>query len=59
MLDLPTLETRRLWLRPLAPHDTEAIQAAASAKTVADTMISLPHPYPPGEAGRYVARQRS
>lgn len=56
---LPTLETERLTLRPLAPSDAPSIQQAASAREIADTMISIPHPYPDGEAERYIARQRA
>ena len=59
MIVQPTLQTRRLRLRPLERSDTAAIQQAASAREIADTMISLPHPYPPGEAERYLARQQS
>ncbi len=57
MLAQPNLQTRRLWLRPLERSDTTAIQNAAVARDIADTMISLPHPYPTGEAERYVTRQ--
>lgn len=53
-----TLETPRLWLRPLHWSDAPAVQAAASARAIADTMISVPHPYPSGEAERYIARQQ-
>jgi RimJ/RimL family protein N-acetyltransferase len=35
------------------------IQDAASARQIADTMISLPHPYPAGEAERFVTRQQA
>ncbi len=59
MIDQATLETGRLWLRPLQPSDAAAIQQAASARAVADTMISLPHPYPAGEADRYLARRQA
>jgi len=57
MIEQPTLVTDRLRLRPLEPSDAAAIQRAASAREIADTMISVPHPYPPGEAERYIARQ--
>jgi len=56
VINQSTLETPRLQLRPLELSDTSAIQKAASAREIADTMISLPHPYPAGEADRYVAR---
>lgn len=44
-------------LRPLSHADAASIQTAASVHAVADTMISIPHPYPNGEAERYVSRQ--
>ena len=53
------LETPRLRLRPLEQSDASAIQKAAGAREIADTMISLPHPYPAGEAERYAIRQQS
>ncbi len=59
MLEQPTIETQRLRLRPLEPSDTSAIQKAASAREISDTMISIPHPYPAGEAERYIARQQA
>jgi len=58
-LDVFVLETPRLWLRPLELSDASAIQKAAGAREIADTMISLPHPYPAGEAERYIIRQQS
>ena len=58
MIEQPVLKTPRLLLRPLKLSDASAIQKAASARKIADTMISLPHPYPPGEAERYIARQQ-
>ena len=59
MNDQSVLETSRLQLRPLALSDASAIQDAARAREVADAMISLPHPYPAGEAKRYIARQHA
>lgn len=59
MIEQPVLETPRLRLRPLELSDTSAIQKAAGAREIADTMISLPHPYPVGEAARYIARQQA
>ena len=57
MFDQPTIETTRLLLRPLTQADAPSIQCFASAREVADTMISIPHPYPDGEAEQYVSRQ--
>ncbi len=59
MIEQPVLETPLLRLRPLELSDMLAIQKAASAREIADTMISLPHPYPAGEAKRYIARQQA
>ena len=58
MIEQPVLETPRLRLCPLDRPDAPAIQYAASAREIADSMISLPHPYPAGEAQRYIERQR-
>jgi [ribosomal protein S5]-alanine N-acetyltransferase len=57
MLTQCLLETDRLLLRPLTDADAPSIQAAASVRAVADTMISIPHPYPAGAAERYISRQ--
>ena len=46
--------TERLILRPLDLGDCTPIQAAASRREVADTMISIPHPFSVREAERYV-----
>jgi RimJ/RimL family protein N-acetyltransferase len=52
---LTEIETPRLRLRPLVPADAPALQRAAAARAIADTMISVPHPYPSGEATRFIA----
>lgn len=57
MLVPSTLQTERLTLRPLAYGDAASIQAVARSREIADTMISIPHPYPDNEARQYVARQ--
>ncbi len=59
MIEQPVLDTPRLRLRPLKRADASAIQKAAGVREIADTMISLPHPYPIVEAERYVAQQRA
>lgn len=59
MLNQLKLETNRLLLRPVAPSDITSIQRSASAREIADTMISIPHPYPDGEAARYIAREQA
>ena len=59
MIDQPNLETQRLRLRPLELKDARLIHEAAGSRDIADTMISIPHPYPEGEAEQYVTRQLS
>jgi RimJ/RimL family protein N-acetyltransferase len=59
MIQQPVLETPRLRIRPLERSDASAIQKAAAAREISDTMISIPHPYPAGEAERYIARQQA
>jgi len=56
-MEQPQLQTLRLLLSPLKTSDIQDIQRAASDRDIADTMISLPHPYPEGEAKRYFDRQ--
>jgi len=52
------LKSSRLYLHPIRPSDSQAIQKSAGKREIADTMISIPYPYPPGEAERYVHRKR-
>ncbi|MEM7556710.1 MAG: GNAT family N-acetyltransferase [Cyanobacteria bacterium P01_A01_bin.84] len=56
MLSLPRLSTKRLILRPLAITDAVSLQKIASDHRIADTTISVPHPYPDGEASRYILK---
>lgn len=57
MFSLPILETERLVLRPLASTDAILIQKLASDRQIADTTISIPHPYPNNEAEKYILKQ--
>jgi len=59
MIEQPLIETLRLRLRPLARSDISAIRMTAGKREVADTMISLPHPYRAIEAERYFDRQQA
>jgi RimJ/RimL family protein N-acetyltransferase len=58
-LQQPTLEAARLFLRPLERADAPFIQQEASAREIADTMISLPHPYPEGESEKHLDEQQA
>ena len=57
MFEQAIIKTKRLLLRPPEQSDSSAIHKAASIRDIADTMISIPHPYPTGEADRYIVRQ--
>jgi RimJ/RimL family protein N-acetyltransferase len=47
---LPSLNTERLLLRPFVAVDAPTVERLAGAREVADTTLTLPHPYPPGAA---------
>ncbi|MEP0753326.1 GNAT family N-acetyltransferase [Trichocoleus sp. Lan] len=57
MIAQATIKTNRLVLRPLTFEDAPFIQTFASVRELADAMISIPHPYPNGEAERYISKQ--
>lgn len=46
--------TKRLTLRQLELHDAESIERLAGEKEVADTTLSMPHPYPLGSAATFI-----
>lgn len=50
----PTLDAARLRLRPLRAADAAAIERLAGEWEVARYLARVPHPYPPGEAGRWI-----
>jgi [ribosomal protein S5]-alanine N-acetyltransferase len=48
------IRTERLILRPLGVEDLAVVQAAGGRREVADTMISIPHPFATEDVERYV-----
>jgi RimJ/RimL family protein N-acetyltransferase len=56
--DVFRIETRRLWLRWPRVQDANAIARLAGAADVAEMTGTVPHPYPPGEAERFVFAAR-
>jgi RimJ/RimL family protein N-acetyltransferase len=55
MIDQPILRTARLILRPWNPEDVAALQRLASRREIADTMISVPHPFTEQHAEKWIA----
>jgi RimJ/RimL family protein N-acetyltransferase len=57
--DIFRIETKRLWLRWPRASDAPAITSFASLAEVARMTATIPHPYPPGEAERFIMRART
>src|SRR4051812_10367091 len=51
------IHTSHLVLRPLRSEDAPALAAVAGARRVADTTISVPHPFGPAEAEDWISRR--
>jgi RimJ/RimL family protein N-acetyltransferase len=56
--DVFHLETSRLWLRWPRVKDAAAIERYSSRWEVARMTARIPHPYPPGEAERFIFAAR-
>jgi RimJ/RimL family protein N-acetyltransferase len=54
MQDQPTLMTERLTLRPFIPDDAFDIERLAGMREIADTTLTIPHPYPHGAAAAWI-----
>ena len=57
--DVFRIETRRLWLRWPKVQDAAAIERVHSNRTIAELTGVIPHPYPKGEAERFVSASGS
>ena len=53
--NIPRLETERLLLRPFSPDDGPSVERLAGAREVADTTLTIPHPYPAGGGAAWIA----
>ncbi len=53
-MHVDVIRTERLVLRPIGVEDLAVVQTAAGRREVADTMISIPHPFSTQDAERYV-----
>jgi [ribosomal protein S5]-alanine N-acetyltransferase len=54
MSSQPSLLTARLRLRPFTLEDASDVQRLAGDRAVADTTLSVPHPYPDGAAEEWI-----
>jgi [ribosomal protein S5]-alanine N-acetyltransferase len=50
----PRLETERLFLRAFNSNDAPAVQQLAGRREIADTTISIPHPYSEAQAREWI-----
>lgn len=53
-VELPSLTTPRLILRPFASADGSDVERLAGAWEIADTTLNIPHPYPEGGGARWI-----
>lgn len=56
MHEIPKLTTARLLLRPFALSDAKEVQRLAGEFEIADTTLSIPHPYEDGMAEQWIGR---
>lgn len=59
MQEIPRLFSERLVLRPFASSDAPNVERLAGTREVADTTLTIPHPYPTGSAGAWISTHGS
>ncbi len=52
---LPVIETERLVLRPYTLADAARVQQMCNDDVVASTVLNMPHPYPDGDAEKWIS----
>jgi [ribosomal protein S5]-alanine N-acetyltransferase len=55
MLEIPELTTEHLLLRPFRAADGPVVERLADAREVADTTLTIPHPYPAGGGAKWIS----
>jgi hypothetical protein len=54
MPEMPQLFTERLVLRPFVVSDGPEVERLAGSQRVADTTLTIPHPYPIGGGATWI-----
>jgi len=57
MAEQPSLTTERLILRPFTADDAPAVEGMVGEREIALNTLMIPHPYPPGAAAEWIAKQ--
>lgn len=55
----PTIETKRLVLRPFAISDSDRVKELAGDRKIYETTLNLPHPYEDGMAEKWISSQQA
>ncbi len=58
MTKLPTLQTKRLILRPFTLEDAPEVKRLAGDKDIASTTLHIPHPYEDGMAEEWISKHQ-
>ena len=54
-MDQPTVQSSRIFLRPFSLDDAATVQLLAGEYEIADTTLSIPHPYEDGMAEHWIS----